>query len=39
MAGSACDTVEQYRRYRFWEWLHQMVKGRTNRHQCRTFPL
>jgi hypothetical protein len=39
MAGSACDTVEQYRQYRFWEWLHQMVKGRTDRHHCRTFPL
>lgn len=39
MAGSACETVEQLRRYRFWEWLHQMVKARTDRHHCRTFPL
>ena len=28
IAGSACDTVEDFQRYRFWEWLQQMVKGK-----------
>lgn len=38
-AGSACDTVEEFQRYRFWNWLEQMVACRSNRHDCGPFPI
>lgn len=40
VAGSACDTVEQYDRYRFWRWLQEMVARKTSgRNDCGPFPI
>ncbi len=39
IAGSACDTVEDFQRYRFWEWLQQMVKGKRDRYYASPFPI
>ncbi len=37
--GSACDTTDAYQRYRFWEWLSAMVKGRRDRRFAPPFPI
>jgi hypothetical protein len=39
VAGSACDTVDEYQRFRFWEWLQLMVKENRDRHYASPFPL
>ena len=39
VAGSACDTVEEFQRYRFWEWLQRMAKGRHDRNYETPFPI
>jgi hypothetical protein len=39
VCGSACDTVETYQRYRFWEWLASMVKHKCDRHFAPPFPI
>ena len=39
IAGSACDTVEDFQRYLFWEWLQQMVKGKRDRYYASPFPI
>jgi hypothetical protein len=39
VAGSGCDTVAEFQRYRFWEWLQQMVKGKHPRNYATPFPI
>jgi hypothetical protein len=39
IAGSACDTVEEYQRYRFWDWLRQMAKGKHEGRYVTPFPI
>jgi hypothetical protein len=39
VAGSACDTVEEFQRYRYWEWLQRMVKGKHDRNYVTPFPI
>ena len=39
VAGSAGDTLEEFQRYRFWEWLQQMVKGKCDRRYVSPFPI
>ena len=37
IAGSACDTVEEFQRYRFWEWLQRMIRGKHDRNYASPF--
>lgn len=37
--GSPCDTVEEYRVYRFWEWLRFMVTRKCERNYSSHFPI
>jgi hypothetical protein len=38
-AGSTGDTVDEYQRFRFWEWLQQMVEENRDRQYSSRFPL
>jgi hypothetical protein len=39
IAGSACDNVAEYQRYRFWEWLQRMIKEKRDRSYSCPFPI
>jgi hypothetical protein len=39
IAGSAYDTFEEYQRYRYWAWLHQMIKGKRDRAYSSPLPI
>jgi hypothetical protein len=38
-AGSECDTVEEFQRYRFWGWLNQMIAEKRDRRYVQQFPI
>lgn len=38
IAGSECDDLESYQRYRIWRWLHEMA-NHTNVWASRLFPV
>ena len=39
IAGSAYDPLEEFQRYRFWDWLQQMIKGKRDRDYVTPFPI